>query len=190
MHPTEVDTPEKLFGKAQAYYNQLLVKPNGWIRTTKQRAAFLASLPEMLDIPTQSYADVATSGAAKPDPKEDAKKPETDRAGNVIDRKPPKDGVKTRTNNGKEEHWCGKCPKGGRWGNHSSEGHDKWVSEFKERRKAWENKKKKADDNAESSSTTGAANNADPPSMSRRATVATPILSMFQPGGYDSDASF
>jgi hypothetical protein len=47
FHESEVDTPEKLFSKVQIYYNELLMKPNGWIRSTKNRAAFAAELPEL-----------------------------------------------------------------------------------------------------------------------------------------------
>ena len=47
FHASEIDAPEKLFSKVQVYYNELLMKPNGWIRSTKNRAAFTAELPEL-----------------------------------------------------------------------------------------------------------------------------------------------
>ena len=50
FHESEINTPEKLFAKVQLYYNELLMKPNGWIRTTKNKAAFYAELPELAAI--------------------------------------------------------------------------------------------------------------------------------------------
>ena len=47
FHESEICTPELLFAKLQTYYNELLMKPNGWIRSTKNRAAFTAELPEL-----------------------------------------------------------------------------------------------------------------------------------------------
>ena len=50
FHESDIDTPEKLFSKVQVYYNELLMKPNGWIRSTKNRSAFAAELPELAAI--------------------------------------------------------------------------------------------------------------------------------------------
>jgi hypothetical protein len=52
-----------------------------------------------------------------------------------IDRTPPQPGeAATRTtDNNREEHWCGKCREGGRWGNHGDAGHDAFVTKMKER---------------------------------------------------------
>ena len=50
FHNAEIDTPEKLFSKIQVYYNELLMKPNGWLKTTKNRGAFHASLPELMEV--------------------------------------------------------------------------------------------------------------------------------------------
>ena len=52
----------------------------------------------------------------------------------VVDRNPPADGEPTfRTGEGgRTEHWCSKCPKGGRWGNHNADGHDAWCESFLE----------------------------------------------------------
>ena len=46
FHRSTIDTPEKLFSHVQSYYNDLLIKPNGWIRA-KNKSAFLAELPEL-----------------------------------------------------------------------------------------------------------------------------------------------
>lgn len=47
FYPSDIDTPKKLFAKVEVYYNELLMKPNGWIRLTKNCAAFTAELPEL-----------------------------------------------------------------------------------------------------------------------------------------------
>lgn len=54
----------------------------------------------------------------------------------AIDRTPPTEGEPTtrKTSDGRwDEHWCGKCRDGGRWGNHSAGDHDSWVVKMKER---------------------------------------------------------
>ena len=50
FHEGDIDTPEKLFSRAQMYYNELLMKPNGWLKVTKNRAAFSAELPELMAV--------------------------------------------------------------------------------------------------------------------------------------------
>ena len=51
-----------------------------------------------------------------------------------VDRTKPKEGEPhTRINDrGREEHWCSKCPHGGRWGNHLTDGHADWLKSFLE----------------------------------------------------------
>jgi hypothetical protein len=49
-----------------------------------------------------------------------------------VDHTPPKQGEPhtRKRSDGKDEHWCGRCKDGGRWGNHTPDGHDKWVSDW------------------------------------------------------------
>ena len=129
FHPGDIATPEQLFTRAQAYYNRLVTKPgNAWLPVRKKRAAFIA------DGGHNDDADTANSDS----PKKSYKK--SDKF--VIDRTPPVGNEpRTRVNEktGKEEHWCGKCPKGGRWGNHLSKDHDQWYRDFLESKKRREN---------------------------------------------------
>lgn len=75
-----------------------------------------------------------------------------------VDRTPPKAGEPhTRKNAaGYDEHWCGKCRDGGRWGNHLPEGHDKWVAEWQEKIK-----KKKAAAKAKEEAAANTASSTD-----------------------------
>ena len=57
-----------------------------------------------------------------------------------VDCTKPKEGKPhTRINErGCKEHWCSCCPKGGRWGNYLTEGHNEWLKlllECKEKQK-------------------------------------------------------
>ena len=120
FHPTDVDTAEKIFSKAQSYYNTLIIKPNGWLHTTKNRAAFLVTLLEMNAIEEANF----TQGESTTTEEANV---ERDRRGRIIDRTPPKNGVTQRTlADGTIECWCARCRNGGRWGNHDSSGHDEW----------------------------------------------------------------
>ena len=51
-----------------------------------------------------------------------------------VDCTKPKEGeLHTQVNDrGQEEHWCSKCPNGGRWGNHLTDGHANWLKLFLE----------------------------------------------------------
>jgi hypothetical protein len=124
FHPKEVATPEQLFSKSQMYYNDLVTKPgNVWLPIRKKRAVFASESPDREPLPTlgkptiiqpPSIAQVRNS------------RPE-------VDRTPPQDGEPmTRFNKytKKNEHFCTKCPNGGRWGNHDADGHDKWYADF------------------------------------------------------------
>ena len=63
----------------------------------------------------------------------------------------------TRINNhGWEEHWCSKCPNGGCWGNHLTDGHAKWLKSFLEYKAK---QKQKAEQNAQEQPGNSAANN-------------------------------
>ena len=185
FHETEIDTPEKLFDKAQVYYNKLIGEGK-WVRTVKSRAAFMSETPELA-------ATLEAEKRSPPPPSDKGGKgrgggtQEVDFKGNPIDRNPPTDGKTMRKKaNGYNEYWCGKCRGGGRWGSHDDAHHDEWVQKMKDRKKDRQNKKK-SDDNQ---STTSAPAEVPPPSM-HRATVCAPLLSIFRgPDGYDSDQSF
>lgn len=207
FHKSEIDTPEKLFLKAQDYYNNLLLKPNGWLRVTKSRSAFVAHIPELTasmqsEVQFLSDMDTAPSSSTKKNtlissdkekPSSTTKEPrvgiDVDRRGNKIDRTPPKQGEPTtRTNpsTNKQEHWCGRCPHGGRWGNHDEDGHDAFIAKMKKKREEWKSKKNAASDKQgeDDKSTTPSTTRA--PTM--RASFCMPILSAFQPMSADDSS--
>ena len=129
--------PEVIFDHFQSKYEELLLADR-WVPTKKKGSAFVAGTPQ-----TQSYADAEKKKNGGGGGNNDQKRERLthDRNGCKIDYTPPKSGEpQTRTRDGKEEHWCGKC---GRWGSHLSEGHDDWANERKKARKAQQ--KKKAD---------------------------------------------
>ena len=123
FHPRDVDTPEKLFAKAQLYYNDLITKPgNVWLPIRKKRAVFTAAsdnqVPHLGKPPSMSPPSIAPVRGPRQE----------------VDRTPPKAGEPTTRINKftkREEHFCFKCPNGGRWGNHDSDGHDQWYADFK-----------------------------------------------------------
>ena len=202
FHEAKVDTPEKLFAEAQTYYNKLYSKPNGWLRSTKLKSAFLAENPELAAIMSQEEMSKPEPKKSPPSsttqqPKSDKNNktvPDRDRQGRLIDRNAPKPGepTKRQNENGFQEHWCGKCYGGGRWGNHDTEHHDEWVKRMKEQR----------NNNKSSEQTTNASTN--PPSMHRStdstkssssANVCIPSFNYLRGSGvadfaYDSDQSF
>ena len=182
MQSTRVASPELIFSEAQGYYNELLIKPGGWIRTTKTRSAFLAELPELAALLDEqpSKKDTTSTKDTPAPPKSD--KQEVDRKGRPIDRNPPKDGVTRRKkDNGCNEYWCAQC---NRWGNHDDNHHEKFLAD----RKEWKEKKK-----AEKANNQGGQTNQTAPSMHGTASYAQ---SLFRPiknsllSGYDSDQSF
>ena len=132
FHRSTINTPEKLFSHVQSYYNDLLIKPNGWIRA-KNKLAFLAELPElaaMADFPQDPKPKAESSPPATNSSNGGSGNDnvEQDFKGCIIDCNPPKPGESTkRDNNGCTEYWCGKCPKGGRWGNHDNNNHEKFL---------------------------------------------------------------
>ena len=90
-----IDTPEKLFSHVQSYYNDLLIKPNGWIRS-KNKLAFLVELPElaaMADFPQDSKPTADSSSPSTNSSNGGGNdNVERDFKGRVIDRNPPKPG--------------------------------------------------------------------------------------------------
>ena len=193
FHRSTIDTPEKLFSHVQSYYNDLLIKPNGWIRA-KNKSAFLAELPElaaMADFPQESKPKEdksssttnSSNGGGNDSVERDAK-------GRIIDRNPPKAGESTkREKDGRTEYWCGKCPKGGRWGNHDDGRHEQFLEKSRKWREA--QKKKREEARAASEGAATEANTSTPPSM-HGANVCRPVLSWFSSPSaiLDDDASF
>ena len=135
FHSGEIDTPERLFARVQSYYNDIQSKPGvSWLPVKKKKAVFTAQQEAKSPQASSSQKNSTTTSnsviAAS--------------TKFVVDRTPPKDDEpSTRTNDktGREEHWCAKCPKGGRWGNHLSDGHEKWFKEFLEAKKKKEESK-------------------------------------------------
>ena len=105
---------EKILDTAQLTYHELLAE-NQWLPKKKQGSSFMAN----------------QTGKGGPDK---GKQPANDAS---VDRRGPKKGdPHTRLNkSGDQEHWCGKCLNGGRWGNHLSEEHEQWRKDFKKKMK-------------------------------------------------------
>ena len=185
---SSIDTPEKLFKVAREYYNTLILKPNGWVKVSKTKSAFVAGEPlvsgELPELSALLEADAKVS-ETKVNPPQDTKQPEYDRRGRLIDRNPPKDAVCERKNaNGFTEYWCPIC---NRWGNHIELNHAKWKEDMKKRRSEWQAQSQKKKEEETNAATETA------PSM-QRATIALckPIVSVakFFSSPYDSDQSF
>jgi hypothetical protein len=116
-----VRTWEMLLQTAQNLYQELVLK-NTWKSAKKKGSAFKATTE------TES-PNTANNAATKSKPRPKFK----------IDRTPPKQGeshTRARKDGKGDEHWCAKCKDGGRWGNHGTDGHDKWVQEFQSKIKA------------------------------------------------------
>ena len=187
FHPSEIDTAEKLFAKALSYYQEIKTKPGRqWLPMHKTTASFVAKKP-IVEQPKEeqqnNQINVAQGGNGN--------------SQFTIDRCAPKEGephTRISDKNGKEERWCSRCPHGGRWGNHLSEGHDKWLKEFKEY-KAKKDAARKAKEEAKSSE----ANESGPDSMHKttvseanisQANVSQPMASLLRRRYvkfYDSD---
>ena len=168
----QIDKPEKLFAKVQAYYTDILSKPGvNWLPVKKKKAVFVAKTEIKNSNQNNSTSSSVTTNSTTQSMSMTSSK-------FVVDRNPPGDGEPTtRTNEktGREEHWCAKCPKGGRWGNHSSDGHEKWYKDF------LESKKKKESSTSSSGTSTvvePSGSGQAPESMSRaNASVSAPVSS-------------
>ena len=142
FHPGEADTPEKLFAKAQSYYHEIISKPGEqWLPIKKKRAAFKVG------------ADLTPPSS--PDDESSLKSPhKSPRRKFVVDRTPPGHGephTRVNPNTGFTEHFCFKCPGGGRWGNHLSADHDEWYCQFiekKRRAREGNNRQSSSNDNS------------------------------------------
>ena len=166
------------------YYNELLLKPNGWIRVTKNCAAFMTELPELAAILDEQ---ITTTPKQDSTPSGHSAGVEKDKKGRVIDRTPPTDGKNSRKKeDGYNEYWCDKCIKGGRWGNHSSDRHEAWVQK-------WKDRKNNSSSDSSVSSQSQARSQSGAPSMHGGANVCQTIFSSIRTAfnsPYDSDQSF
>jgi hypothetical protein len=177
FHEDQINTPERLFSKVQDYYNSLLTKPGyQWLPTKKKKASFLANSKRVYE--TDSGEDVEPGVRAPKSPpktqKSYAAAASRETPKYVVDRTPPAKGEpKTRKNDrGYDEHWCSKCPNGGRWGNHLESGHDEWYKSFLEKKQ----KKKEAKSDSKSGSSSDEAKHSSPPSsMSKSSASANPV---------------
>ncbi len=126
FRPEIISTPTQLFTEVSNYYDRIITKHDRvWIPTSssKKKSSFIASVEsELKQLRQELEANVSGQVLDK------------NRNGKyVIDRTPPKEGEPHERVNfkGFTEKWCSKCPKGGRWGNHSTEGHDEWYKEYR-----------------------------------------------------------
>jgi hypothetical protein len=125
FHKGRIVKPEDLFNEAQAQYENLITSDR-WVKTKKKASSFL-----LQGGPSgKTYEDGFDDSSSKTPSSE--KKVDMDRKGNKIDRSPPDEGSPSKRvgSSGEEEFWCGSCPRGGRWGNHGTSGHDAWYKDF------------------------------------------------------------
>ncbi|KAL7565611.1 hypothetical protein ACA910_018973 [Epithemia clementina (nom. ined.)] len=98
----------------------------------------------------------------------------------VIDRNPPGDGApnfrQSSYNPNRREWWCANCD---RWGNHSTDRHDK----FKDRQRSRRNRNRPSDGDNEGSVTTSSGNSTLP-------SPSTPASSTSGPGGTTATSTF
>ena len=190
FHFRQANTPETLFIRAQHHYHNIITKPGSqWIPKAKKKTIFTAS-----DVQPQVNAVSTDSGQNKMYTVEEvqqmlsqiqANQASTSKKKMPIDRTPPGPGEpKTRVNEitGKEEHWCGTCPNGGRWGNHLDEGHDAWLIKFKAWKEKQKAKKESSQDESSAPAQSPAASSSTtqpqgPSSMKKQATPATTTAS-------------
>ena len=173
FHETQIDTPEKLFSIAIKYYHDIQTNPEvEWLTTRKKKSAFVAGNND------KSKGSANQTSSTKGNSKSE------------IDRTPPKQGEPTTRKNqhtGRDEHWCSKCPKGGRWGNHNADGHDKWFQDFK----AWKDRQndKKGTESKESKETQESDNKGSEstPKSMRRSTPVASVLRRTYVSFQDSD---
>ena len=163
FHHMRVNTPELLFSEAQACCRNVLASPTRqWLKTKKSKSAFIAgkSTRSAESEPSADQADSNHQGqgssTASP-PSSQGNSGRSRRQPVVVDRNPPAEGepIFRTGEGGRTEHWCSKCPKGGRWGNHNADGHDAWYESFLEmKRKREERRQAEASNGNPSSGTT------------------------------------
>jgi len=132
-----LNTIESIIEEGQ-HFERHLKNDGRWTPTKKQTSVFMAGKETSKQEPVKPNEEKQGGGGKK------TKKPTHDKAGNPIDRHPPKtneshERINSLTN--KTELWCGheKCC---RWGNHVSKDHDEWRKMFKASMKKWQDKKK------------------------------------------------
>ena len=179
FHSRQVNTPEVLFNYAQNYYRDIMTSPTRqWLKTKKSRSAFVAGKTKNDNEPPASAANSANDNQTS----ESSEKQSTGRRQKyVVDRNPPKEGEPTtRTKDGRTEHWCSKCPKGGRWGNHDANGHDAWYKEWREakaKREAERQAQETSPSSSEPTSNDSQAPSNDAPGSMRRGGAQASIAS-------------
>jgi hypothetical protein len=143
------DDPQKLFDLLQGYYNEINTNPmSRWLPTSKKRSTFIAQR-------LSRYQDDSSDDDDRPSILPSINQNSSSKEKPYVDRTPPgKDEPRTRVNErtGKEEHWCGRCYGGGRWGNHLSKDHDKWYKEFKQYKAEQKRKREERSDTSSQTS--------------------------------------
>ena len=155
----DVQDPYTLFKSVRSYYDKIQTKhDNVWLPTRKKKASFQSEVPRQVQSNiSNSHNDMTNQidslkkqieELSKKIPVNDNPTPtkyDKNRNGKyVVDRNPPGPGEPHERINaqGYKEYWCSKCPNGGRWGNHNTEGHDEWYKEFIRKKKEKEERAK------------------------------------------------
>ena len=123
MKSPEMKEWDGVLDTAQIAYQELVAE-NQWLTKKKQGSSFTSHGTPEKDNKNHNNKSKNGNGNGKKNSNNQK-----------IDRRAPKKGEPTsRTNesSGKEEHWCGKCREGGRWGNHKTADHDQWQENFKQ----------------------------------------------------------
>jgi len=134
MKDPRLDTIESIIAEGQAYERKL--KDIGkWNPTKKQGSVFQAKIEDKVETDATKKKDVDKNG--------NTKRLTHDKAGNPIDRHPPKANEsheRVNAHTKKSKLWCGN-PKCSRWGNHLTKDHDEWKKKFHEMMKKKQAKK-------------------------------------------------
>ena len=139
-----------------------ITKPGAvWLKTKKTKAAFTAGTPT-----TQSKSAGGNQNQSSQQTTVTAPLNQGAQSGNgsgsctprPVDCTKPNEGEPhTWVNDrGREEHWCSKCPSGGCWGNHLTDGHANWLKSFLEYKAK---QKQKAEQNGQEQPSNSAKNN-------------------------------
>ena len=208
FHGASIPKPEDLFAKVQEYYNELLMKPNGWLKTTKNRAAFLAELPELAALmESQGISDnprIMDTGAnetistSNQSSRNNRSTRQANAAGSQVTQLPGRDAQGRWTHDKKGNPIDRNAPRQGqptsrskpdgsteywcgecdRWGNHDNEHH----SGFIERRNRFRNRQGNGNgNNNNNNNNTNGSSQGNPggqPPSMHRATVARPFISL------------
>ena len=136
FHCLRTNTPEALFLQVQDYYNNIITKPGAvWLKMKKTKAVLTAGTPTTQ--PKSAGGNQASQQSTATAPSNQGMQADNGsgwRTPRPVDHTKPKEGEHhTQVNDhGWEEHWCSKCPNDGRWGNHLTDGHAKWLKSFLE----------------------------------------------------------